>query len=889
MKELMKLNIQMFSWKTNPYLTISESYVGSGSENYSKVNVKVTFSCSSTTFNQSAYAKLTINGSEQSPVYINVASGGGTYTADLGTFQFTHNEDGSLGNIPISVYVYVVSNTTATVTGTYFPTKISRYFSSTPKITLSNATETTMTYNWSTSEICKSISWNGGGTASFTGLGTKSGTINVTGLIANKSYSHYGIFTRNDSGLTSNSNTSINSTYNYPYCTSLPDFTIGNNVNLKFYNPLNRTIQIQMWSHKSGNFVSDLITISGTSYSGFSNVSDRLYGSIPNDTSSIYNIDVHYGSNKSVCTGGSYHINTNECTPVFNDFSYEDTSSINKITGDSSILVNGVSDCLFKISVSNRAIAKKHASIVKYTYVWGSVSNSSSYSSTSDVSSKICGGNGNNISVTAIDSRGLTTTVTKIIQNILYVNASINSIEAKRKDGVSSETYLTGKFTIWNGNWNSGKPNILTYVGYRVLINNVWTEYFDITTEVKNKMHSLNYNTVTTITLTDNDKIQIHSNGTDSGFEVGKNYTIQVLIKDGTSENVFTPSTYQATLQSTISDGKVGMSRYKDGNGDYHYGINGMPDSNHTLNIEGNLHLNKPGYDAVLVESDTANVASGITARRKDTNTGVALMVGSGGVNHGLWSHKLNKWLVHADGSKVYFDGIQNDLDTNNTTDTWVPVIANGKLQHRVINANINTNFNGYISDFNNATTNGWYRYYKETANRPAYGSGWGAVVVQNGDGWIFQTAYGTYTDHDTRIAHRGYINGSWTNWSYVADGGLMTSLYSNSNGTTGTVTLSSSSANFSYLEIFYMKKNNYTNAFTCHSVKVASPNGKKVALIWGAVETADTNQICVATKTISGSSIIHNYSGFINVSPGNVGMSNNSNEIYITLVIGYR
>lgn len=886
MKELMKLNIQMFSWKTNPYLTISESYVGNGSENYSKVNVKVTFSCSSTTFNQSAYAKLTINGLEQSPVYINVARGGGTYTADLGTFQFTHNEDGSLGNIPISVYVYVVSNTTATVTGTYFPTKISRYFSSTPKITLSSATETTMTYNWSTSEICKSISWNGGGTASFTGLGTKSGTINVTGLIANKSYSHYGIFTRNDSGLTSNSNTSINSTYAYPYCTEAPDFTIGNDVTIKLYNPLNRNVQIQMWSHASGQFVSDLITINGTSYTGFSNIASRLYNSIPNSKNSKYNIDVHYNSNKAVKDGGYYNITGNE-TPIFTNFDYQDIANdVQLLVGNNKILVDNNSIC--KFTIGTPATSQNGSTMKKYICYWGGISTEINYENKTIESTGIIS-NGNVLKITAIDSRGLSTTVSKTIQNVAYVNPTINSIDLIRKNGIEAETYLTFKATLWNGEWNTNKANELTYVGYRVLINNTWTNYFDVTSTVKSKINEFAYNTTLNLTLNENSQVKIHSNGSNNGFELGKQFVVQLLIKDGNGTQVFTSPAYQATIQGIVTDGKVGMARYKDSNGDYHYGINGMPDSNHTLNIEGNLHLNKSGYDAVLVESDTENVDSGITARRKDTDTGVALMVGSGGANHGLWSHKLNKWLVHANGSKVYFDGIQNDLDTNNTTDTWVPVIANGKLQHRVINANINTNFNGYISDFNNATTNGWYRYYIETANRPAYGSGWGAVVVQNGDGWIFQTAYGTYTDHDTRIAHRGYINGSWSKWSYVADGGLMTSLYSNSNGTTGTVTLSSSSADFSYLEIFYMKKNVHTNAFTCHSVKVASPNGKKVALIWGAVETADTNQICVATKTISGTSITHNYSGFINVSPGNVGMSNSSNEIYITQVIGYR
>lgn len=40
------------------------------------------------------------------------------------------------------------------------------------------------------------------------------------------------------------------------------------------------------------------------------------------------------------------------------------------------------------------------------------------------------------------------------------------------------------------------------------------------------------------------------------------------------------------------------------------------------------------------------------------TGVGVGFGVGSGGANHGLWSKKLGKWLVHGDASKVYVAGM---------------------------------------------------------------------------------------------------------------------------------------------------------------------------------------------------------------------------------------
>lgn len=77
--------------------------------------------------------------------------------------------------------------------------------------------------------------------------------------------------------------------------------------------------------------------------------------------------------------------------------------------------------------------------------------------------------------------------------------------------------------------------------------------------------------------------------------------------------------------------------------------------------------------------------------------------------------------------------------------------------------------------------------------------------------------------------------------------------LYENNSGTTGTVTLSETSANFSYLEIFFSEKNYSTTGFK-HE-KVFAPNGKQVILSWS---THDDGVIIFrsARYSISGTSI---------------------------------
>jgi hypothetical protein len=106
--------------------------------------------------------------------------------------------------------------------------------------------------------------------------------------------------------------------------------------------------------------------------------------------------------------------------------------------------------------------------------------------------------------------------------------------------------------------------------------------------------------------------------------------------------------------------------------------------------------------------------------------------------------------------------------------------------------------------------------------------------------------------------------------------------LYDNSTGTNGNVTLSSSSANYTYLEIFYRGNDNQYS-----SVKVFEPNGKEVSLL---VSLTYNNRIYFKQKivNISGTSISNkNYSeGWFNGS-NQQGWSA-ANNIYITRVIGY-
>lgn len=106
--------------------------------------------------------------------------------------------------------------------------------------------------------------------------------------------------------------------------------------------------------------------------------------------------------------------------------------------------------------------------------------------------------------------------------------------------------------------------------------------------------------------------------------------------------------------------------------------------------------------------------------------------------------------------------------------------------------------------------------------------------------------------------------------------------LYDNTSGTAGTVTLSDSAANYTYLEIFYRSSGD--NA--CGSVKVFSPNGKLVHL--GTIHyIADYDYAKFALVSVSGTMITFSQNYQITLK-NNGSTYSAENAIFITRVVGY-
>lgn len=64
----------------------------------------------------------------------------------------------------------------------------------------------------------------------------------------------------------------------------------------------------------------------------------------------------------------------------------------------------------------------------------------------------------------------------------------------------------------------------------------------------------------------------------------------------------------------------------------------------------------------IVTQHGTAGRDTGLQATRTDTGVSAFFGVGSGGVNHGIYSYKLGKWLIYGDGSNIYCNGTATNV-----------------------------------------------------------------------------------------------------------------------------------------------------------------------------------------------------------------------------------
>lgn len=390
---------------------------------------------------------VTINGTKvlSNKTYSNI-SGNGTHKLASGTLTIKHNDDGNKSfEVSMSGWLYENGNTSGK--GSFELPTIPRYLTI-DTFNISNITETSAIVNWSVSDPRNSTYYSLDGGTTWIGSATdgeslasdnKSGSFNITGLTANTSYNIKIKIKRTDTELWTESSSKSFTTYNYPHCTSAPNFTIGNKLTLGFYNPLGRTFKLEVIG--ANNVVQSVSNYNTTTVEGFNNTSwlNYWYSTIPNAKSGTYKVKVTYGSSAITKTGGTYSIKGNE-TPTVGTITYADTNTtVTAITGNNQHIVQNQSN--LKVTYAS-ATGKNSATIKSYSFTLNGVTKTSTSAGGTVDFGKINSSNNLTLTTTVTDSRGLTASATKTIT--ILAHSSPNAVVSlKRLNNYEDETYLT--------------------------------------------------------------------------------------------------------------------------------------------------------------------------------------------------------------------------------------------------------------------------------------------------------------------------------------------------------------------------------------------------------------------------------------------------------------
>lgn len=445
-------------------LTVTENST-SVADNTSSVSFSFVLSPIQTSWNWEQWGAnisyiVTINGKQYTGTIANY-DGYSSVTLKSGTLSVAHDSDGkktisySFSVTDTSGQTYTCGN--ASASGTFALTNIPRYLSIT-SIGIINKTETSVVISWATSDprsgtyysLDNGSTWIGSAThgESLASDG-KSGTFNILNLTANTSYNIKVKIKRTDSGLWTESGNTAFTTYAYPYCTSAPNFTIGNSVKLEFYNPLKRSINWQVLG--ADNSVIAGGTTTSTSYSGINGDASvaNLYKSIPNAKSGTYKVKITYNSNVATKTGGTYSIRGNE-VPTINSFTYVDSNStVVAITGNNQHIVQNYSTLVAQVGT---ATANKSAGgISKYVVECNGITVQGTTAGNFNVG-KIDSNTNVDLKLTVTDTRGLTASKT-IKVTMLAHNTPTAVVTLERLNNYEDETYLTvdGSVSSVNG------------------------------------------------------------------------------------------------------------------------------------------------------------------------------------------------------------------------------------------------------------------------------------------------------------------------------------------------------------------------------------------------------------------------------------------------------
>ena len=370
-----------------------------------------------------------------------------------------------------------------------------------------------------------------------------------------------------------------------PSTTSEPTFDIGKNLTVTI-NRQSPDFYHNLTLYAEGTKIATANSVSLTYTFELSGLADMLYALCP---------DAPYAATFLVCKtyNGSTLIGTSTATgqarvtnsePVFTDFTLVTDSTTQALTGNSNTLIGDYSGVTATIPTDNKATAQNGASMSSYTITNGEQTASKDYSSSADVSASFSAVNAIATTVTAIDSRGLKTTVTKELGQISYSAPVLATATAKRDNDIDPTVKLTLTGLVFAGSFGAQDNAITITWRWKRVTSDTWSDG------------------VTTITPTISDTGELTYSGyivnaADTWY-IEQAYDLEINISDKIATG--TP------IYCTINVGVPGIYMTKTGD-QYSVGVGKKPDTQYTLDVNGTIH-DADGTVPSIVEQGTSSI-----------------------------------------------------------------------------------------------------------------------------------------------------------------------------------------------------------------------------------------------------------------------------------------
>ena len=597
---------------------------------------------------------------------------------------------------------------------------------------------------------------------------------------------------------------------------NVPNVNIGSQQTITWTNPSGAATTLKLCKTDNSQ-IANIGVVTGTSKS-YTATASTIYALTPNsNTYKARYILTTTQNGQSYNNSKDFNFVVTNSNPTFSNFTYQDTNAtIIALTGSNQILVKGHSKVKAIISVANKATAKNSATMKTYKLVIGSQSTTNNYSSSADVSLPSSGAlsvDSGTLTVYATDSRTNSTAITKNATYKQYSDLTIKSVTAARdNNGVGKGVTLSFNGSYWAQSFGKVTNTIKSVIyQYRNSNSSTW------------------HTGTTTLTYTQsngNYSGSLKIKGEDAeGFNISNSYVIRLTVKDELSTK---------TYDVTLSSGTPAIAIYKS-----NVAIGQKYDTNKGggLQVYGGLEVSHT--TTPFIDFHYGNSSSDYTSRIIETGSGTLQVVHNLMIGGGLTTHN------------VFVDGFMGQLAgsiTGTTTNNFNTALREGEWQ---------------INGGGNIT------------GGPHTGNLFGKLIVKvssgtthnNSSNWIWQY----FLETSGIVYFRNKTNsGAWSSWSIIRRGNITgwKLLYYNASGSSGTITLSETSANFAFLTIHFIDIDGAYN-----SMKIVSPNGKSMRI--ATIQSAESQlYISAAVLTISGTTITQSnnkrWSAFSTVSSTN-------------------